>query len=74
MKMKETRKLPSERNNPTVERRVLAAAHTHFHKRKGIRAVFEHGHWWIVLDSGKIYDVVDAEGYGSINGFGFEGV
>lgn len=75
-----TSKLPSERNTPTMKRRVLAAAHKHFRKRTGIRAFFEHGHWWVTVDYYpkrdhiETYDVVDAEGYGAVNGFGFEEV
>ena len=71
--MKETTKLPSERNTDAVKKRVLTAAHKHFHKRTDVRAVFEHGHWWVQI-GGRNFDVVDAEGQGSVNGFGFEEV
>lgn len=84
--MKPTKKLPSQRNTLTVKERVLTAARKHFKKRTGIRAFFDHGHWWVEIDFGarsnrgrledgfETYDVVDAEGQGSINGFGFEEV
>lgn len=71
-------KLLSEQNTPPMKKRILAAAHKHFHKRKGITAFFEHGHWWVRVDyypkCDRIatYDVVDAEGFGAVNGFGFE--
>jgi hypothetical protein len=80
------RKLLSERNTPTIKRKVLAAARKHFRKRKGIRAFFDHGHWWVEVDWGErsgrghsgdgfeTYDVVDVESRGSVGGFGFEEV
>jgi hypothetical protein len=72
--------LPSERDTTTMKTKVLAAAHKHFKKRKGITAFFEHGHWWVRVDyypkrdEIQTFDVVDAEGHGSIDGFGFEEV
>jgi hypothetical protein len=65
--------LPSCTNSKNTEKRVLSAARKHFHKRAGINAVFEHGHWWVIVGC-HTYDVVDAEGPGTVNGFDFEGV
>lgn len=69
--------LKTEQNTPAMEAKVLKAARKHFHQRKNIHAFFEHGQWWISLDVDGIevyYSVVDAEGPGSINGFGFKEV
>lgn len=71
--MYETEMLPSCESSKTMEKRVLKAAHKHFHKRAGIVPVFEHGHWWIQIGC-HTYDVVDAEGPGTIGGFDFEEV
>ena len=65
--------LPSCDSSKTTEKRVLLAACKHFHKRTGITAFFEHGHWWVRVGC-HTYDVVDAEGPGIVNGFDFEGV
>jgi hypothetical protein len=77
LKMKERKKLPSEMYTETVKKKVLGAAHKHFHKRTGIKAVFEHGHWWVLVEGKtrtRTFDVVDAEGGRSIGGFDFEEV
>lgn len=70
--------LKTEQNTPAMEARVLKAARKHFHQRKNIHAVFEHGHWWIIrandIDFTENYSVCDAEGPGSIDGFCFEQV
>lgn len=77
---KKPRKLPSEINNLTMKRRVLAAARKRFRKRSGVKAFFEHGQWWVQVDYYPKYDrietfsVVDATGPGTVNGFYFEGV
>lgn len=70
--------LPSTINSPTIEKRIMTAARKRFHKRKGIDLFFEHGHWWLRLigvgedSEDRTFDVVDAEGGESINGFDFE--
>lgn len=63
--------LNSQRNTEAMRRRILNAANKHFNS-KGNNAVFEHGHWWICRKDGSQYDVVDAEGIGTIDGFDFE--
>ena len=64
-------KLPSERQSTRTERRIRQAA-----RALGYRGdvVFEHGHYWLMLPDGSIFDVVDAEGPNAINGFAFERV
>jgi hypothetical protein len=66
-----TQSLKSTRNNPTTEREIRKAV-----RSLGYRGdlVFEHGHWWLMLPDGSIYDVVDAEGPGSAYGFALEKV
>lgn len=55
--------------------RAFAASRGIIGKNKaGIGAVFEHGQWWIRLRDGALFSVVDAEGPGSVDGFGFEQV
>lgn len=69
-----TNKLPSTQNTKAVERRIRGAFRAAFRKRK-FETFFEHGHWWVRLpgrDEDEVYDVVDAGGYGSTGGFGFE--
>ena len=67
-------KLLSEVDTPAMEKRVLSAAKAILRKRD-IRAVFEHGHWWVEhTKSGAQWDAVDAEGPGSVTGFDFEQV
>ena len=66
--------LPSQINTEANRRKVLAAARSYFHQRKGLTAVYEHGHWWLLRehqDRQLTYDVVDVH-YG--NGFDFEEV
>ncbi len=38
--------LNTERNTPTMEKRVIRAAHVQLRKRN-LSAFFEHGQWWI---------------------------
>ncbi len=66
-----TNELASTVNTSTVERKIRGAA-----RDLGYRGdtVFEHGHWWLMLRDGSIFDVVDAIGPGSSRGFGFERV
>jgi hypothetical protein len=67
--------LPSTINSPTVNERIMTAARKKFHQRANMTAFYEHGHWWlhrITKNYNYTYDVVDAEGYGSIDGFDFE--
>jgi hypothetical protein len=66
--------LKTEQHTTTIERRVRRAA-----REAGIVNVrtasvfFEHGQWWIEnVRTGAIWSVVDAEGNGSYDGFGFE--
>ena len=63
--------LRSEHNTTTVERKI----------RSTVRAlgyhgdvVYEHGHWWLVLRDGSVFDVVDTDGGNSVNGFALERV
>jgi hypothetical protein len=68
--------LKCERNTKTMESRIMTAARVHFHQRKNIYTVFEHGQWYITREGvGGItenYSVCDAEGPGTTNGFDFE--
>lgn len=63
--------LPSTQNTRTIERRIRRACN-----QLGYRGalVYEHGHWWLTLGDGSIFDVVDADGHGSIDGFALERV
>ena len=70
--------LPSQTETPAVEKRIMKAAATRFPRMKK-ETFFEHGHWWLrVVGKGdeddRTFDVVDAEGGQSINGFDFEEV
>jgi hypothetical protein len=70
--------LNSTINSASMEEKVKAAANKHFGHRKA-NTVFEHGHWWVMWydeseDCNRTYDVVDAEGPGTTNGFDFEEV
>jgi hypothetical protein len=70
--------LKSTVNNKATQKKVKTAANKFFGHRKA-RPVFEHGHWWVTWydenkDGQRSFDVVDAEGPGSVNGFGFEEV
>ena len=62
----------TEENTRVMERKVLAAARTYF--RVPLEAIFEHGQWWIIEQSGAQYAVVDAKGLGTMDGFDFEPV
>lgn len=64
--------LPSTIDAPHIRKRIESAAKKAF-PRQARELVYEHGHWWITVD-GAIYDVVDAEGGRSIDGFDFEEV
>lgn len=75
--------LKSEQNTKQVELEILKAAKTKFvtyHIEDDIiHAVFDHGQWWVKFfdldeDMERTFSVVDAEGYGSINGLDFEEV
>ena len=59
--------LPSTRNTRAIERRIRAAARARGFR--GFDAVFEHGHWWLILKTGEAFDCVD-----SSDGFDFESV
>ncbi len=63
--------LPTETNTRAMERRIRRAV-----SEMGYRGnlVFEHGHWWLMLRDGTIFDVVDAEGPTAVDGFGLERV
>lgn len=64
--------LKSDQNNKRIEKRVRAAA-TEFGNGRPNDVFFEHGHWWVRWGP-KNFSVVDAEGPGSVDGFGFEEV
>lgn len=63
--------LPSQQNTRAMERRIRKAV-----RAMGYRGdlVFEHGHWWLMLPDGSAFDVVDASGGNSVDGFGLERV
>jgi len=67
--------LKSTIDSPSIDKKIMTAARLMFHQRNGLYTFFEHGHWWLRRETPRytyIYDVVDAEGYGTINGFDFE--
>lgn len=72
--------LQSCKNTQSMKNLVMKAARAKFRRRTGLRAVFEHGHWWLIVknyhgcDGDGTFDVVDAEGPGSIYGLDFEEV
>jgi hypothetical protein len=75
--------LKTEQNTPKMEKRVLDAAQQNFKhcqiEDNRIHTIFEHGQWWIrfydeILETERTFSVIDAEGYGTINGFNFEEV
>ncbi len=63
--------LRSTQNTRKVEREIRSAV-----RSLGYRGdlVFEHDHWWLMLPDGSIFDVVDAEGPTTCNGFALERV
>lgn len=62
------KKLPSERNNPSVAQRIRGEFARQFHHRGS--TFFEHGHWWIErTETGAVWSVYDTG-----SGFGFEQV
>lgn len=66
--------LPSTQNTRAMERKIRRACNA-----LGYRGhlVYEHGHWWLLLDDGSTFDVVDAGGLPSANvvdGFALERV
>jgi len=69
--MSDKRPLPTERNTRSTERRIRKAV-----RELGYRGelVYEHGHWWLTLPDGSIFDVVDASGENSVDGFALERV
>lgn len=64
--------LKTEHNTKEMGKRVKAAA-TEFGRGRPSDVFFEHGQWWVRWGP-KTFSVVDAEGPGSIDGFGFEEV
>jgi hypothetical protein len=67
--------LRSEVNSPEVEKNVevLIAAHPSTEVHQAVVPVYEHGHWWAHCGHcGAIWDVVDAAGGDSIEGFNLE--
>lgn len=71
------RKLKTEIDTPAMGDRVLEAFEVSRYARRGHRynSDFEHGQWWITsLTTGAQWSVVDATGYGSVDGFDFERV
>lgn len=68
--------LPSTRNTAAIERKIRGAFRS-LHRARTFETFFEHGHWWVRRprrDEDETYDVVDATGPGSENGFAFERV
>lgn len=63
--------LPSTQNTRSMERRIRRVC-----RELGYRGdlVFEHGHWWLTLPDGSIFDVVDVQGGTAIDGFELERV
>ncbi len=68
--------LLTEQDRPDIDARVYdAACQVLGVDVDEIRTVFEHGQWWVVnAVSGAQWSVVDAEGPGTVDGFGFEQV
>ncbi len=69
-------KLKTETNTVAMERRVKAAARAAL-QSEGHRPTvdFEHGQWWVSCsDCGGQWSVVDQQGGGDVDGFGFEQV
>jgi hypothetical protein len=68
--------LNCEKNTKTMQSRIMTVARVHFHQRKNIYSVFEHGQWYIIRENDEgfnsHYSVNDAEGGDSTNGFCFE--
>jgi hypothetical protein len=64
--------LKTEQNTFEMAKKIVVAANKHF-KTRSMKAVFEHGQWWVYnTNSYAQYSVVDAEGPGTTNGFDFE--
>jgi len=60
--------------DPDRREEVMDAARSCFGEGV-VTAHFEHGQWWVIgTVTGAQYSVVDAEGIGSVGGFGFEQV
>lgn len=66
-------KLLSTQETMKVERLVKRAAAVEFGRGKA-SPVFEHGHWWVTLPNGAIYDVVDSYPSVADTGLSFEQV
>jgi len=71
--------LRSDVQTQEVEDAIVAAAERHRKTRvlEQHRSVYEHGHWWLIADDPVednvvVFDVVDAEGGESVDGFDFE--
>lgn len=65
--------LASTDDSPNVEWKVKEAASQILGvPGEYISTTFEHGNWWVTLPNGAVYDVVDAEGGSSVNGFDLE--
>lgn len=71
-----TQQLLSTQETMAVERLIRRAAAVQFGRSKAQKAtpVFEHGHWWITLPNGAIYDVVDSSPSIAGTGLSFEQV
>jgi len=64
--------LKTETNTPEMESRIRTAFAT-LHLPMEFDTDFEHGQWWVTAHtSGRQWSVVDADGPGSVDGFGFE--
>ena len=66
-----TKQLASQQNTRAMEKRIRRVV-----RELGYRGdlVFEHGHWWLTLPDGSIFDVVDQQGGNAIDGFALERV
>ena len=65
-------------NTPAMRRRIDIVAAKRFPAAITTSTFFDHGHWWLVISENgedtRSFDVVDAEGGQSIDGFDFEEV
>lgn len=66
--------LKTTQNTPEREEEILTLF-CGYDGHQQMSPVFEHGHWWIICSPcGASWDVCDAEGVGTINGYSLEQV
>lgn len=68
------RRLPSQQDTKAVERKIRSAFRAIYRVRT-FETFFEHGQWWVRRshrDGDDLWSVIDAVGYQTHNGFGFE--